>query len=42
MSDSHVPLSSSPLLGQDNGQVYGALLGCSPEQLAALQAEHAI
>ncbi len=36
MSESHVPLHSAPLLGQDNEPVYGELLGCSRERLAEL------
>jgi formyl-CoA transferase len=42
MSDSNVPMASAPLLGQDNAQVYGELLGCTPEQLEALRAEEVI
>jgi formyl-CoA transferase len=42
MSDSHVPLASAPLLGQDNAKVYGELLGYSPDQLAALREDRAI
>jgi formyl-CoA transferase len=37
MSESHVPLQSAPLLGQDNETVYGELLGCSGGQLAELR-----
>ena len=33
---------SAPLLGQDNPQVYGELLGRTPEQLDALRAEEVI
>jgi formyl-CoA transferase len=36
MSESHVPLRSAPLLGQDNDTVYAELVGCSPQQLAEL------
>jgi formyl-CoA transferase len=42
MSDSCVPLTAAPLLGQVNSQVYGELLGYTPEQLATLHAEEAI
>ena len=42
MSDSHVPLAAAPLLGQDNEQVYGDLLDCSPEQLRELHAQEVI
>lgn len=42
MSDSHVPLAAAPLLGQDNAEVYGQLLGCTPAELDALRAEQAI
>ena len=33
MSDSHVPVKSSPLLGADNDNVYGGWLGYSPEEI---------
>jgi formyl-CoA transferase len=36
MSDSVVPITSAPLLGQDNTTVYGELLGCGEERLAEL------
>jgi formyl-CoA transferase len=42
MSASTVPLAPAPLLGQDNRQVYGDLLGCTPEQVDALHAEEVI
>lgn len=42
MSESHVPLKSAPLLGQDTEAVYNEVLGCTPEQLAELRAEHII
>jgi formyl-CoA transferase len=42
MSDSCVPVSSAPLLGQDNMHVYGQLLGYSSEQLDALKAQEVI
>jgi formyl-CoA transferase len=37
MSDSHVPVASAPLLGQDNEAVYREVLGCTPAQLADLR-----
>ncbi|MBV8715183.1 MAG: CoA transferase [Chloroflexi bacterium] len=42
MSDSCVPLASAPLLGQDNMDVYGQLLGYSPEEVRALRAQEVI
>ena len=42
MSDSCVPVSSAPLLGQDNLHVYGQLLGYGSEQLEALKAQEVI
>jgi formyl-CoA transferase len=42
MSDSCVPVSAAPLLGQDNLHVYGQLLGVTPNQLEALKAEEVI
>ena len=42
MSDSHVEIVASPLLGADNREVYGKLLGLTPEALDALKAEKAI
>ncbi|HEY1298761.1 MAG TPA: CoA transferase [Chloroflexota bacterium] len=42
MSDSCVPVSSAPLLGQDNLHVYGQLLGYGAEQLEALKAQEVI
>jgi len=42
MSDSTVALHSAPLLGQDNADVYGELLGCTEEQLAELREAHII
>ena len=42
MSQSKVPLKAAPVLGQDNAAIYGELLGCTPEQLAAMRAEEVI
>jgi len=42
MSDSHVPLTSAPLLGANTQEVYSELLGYTPEQLESLRAEQAI
>lgn len=42
MSGSEVATTASPLLGADNADVYGGLLGLGPDQLAALRAERAI
>jgi crotonobetainyl-CoA:carnitine CoA-transferase CaiB-like acyl-CoA transferase len=42
MSESCVPATASPLLGQHNQEVYGELLGCSPQDVAALKADTAI
>jgi formyl-CoA transferase len=42
MSDSCVPVMSAPLLGQDNAQIYGELLGYPPDQLDAFRAEEVI
>ena len=42
MSASNVPISAAPLLGQDNRQIYGELLGFTPEQVEALHAEEVI
>jgi formyl-CoA transferase len=42
MSDSMVPLASAPLLGQDNADVYGNMLGCSAAELATLAAAQII
>ncbi len=33
MSDSHVPVASSPLLGADNEAIYGDWLGCSKDEV---------
>jgi formyl-CoA transferase len=37
MSDSHVPIHSSPLLGADNEAVLGDWLGCSADEVADLR-----
>ena len=37
MSDSHVTVQSAPLLGADNEEVYGRLLGIKPEEVAGLR-----
>ena len=42
MSESKVPVVAAPLLGQDNRQIYGELLGCTHEQLDAMRAEEVI
>ena len=42
MSDSHVPVTSAPLLGQHTDEIYSELLGCTTEQLDELRTEHAI
>lgn len=42
MSESHVPVASAPLLGQHSDEIYGDLLGYSPDELATLRSEHAI
>jgi formyl-CoA transferase len=42
MSDSCVPVTAAPLLGQDNAHIYGELLGLTPDQLKTLHTEEAI
>jgi len=42
MSESHVSVTAAPLLGANTEEIYGELLGCSPEQLQALRAAQAI
>jgi formyl-CoA transferase len=42
MSESHVPVTAAPLLGQDNATVYGELLGCSGAEIEQLRAEEVI
>ena len=42
MSDSHVPVKSSPILGADNAEIYGDWLGLSKGDLDALKKEQVI
>jgi formyl-CoA transferase len=42
MSDSEVVVATAPLLGQHNEDVYGELLGCTPDELATLREERVI
>jgi formyl-CoA transferase len=42
MSESCVPATASPVLGQHNQEVYGDLLGCSQDEVASLRADKAI
>lgn len=42
MSDSHVPIVTSPLLGEHNAQVFGEMLGYTWDQIAQLKAEKVI
>ncbi len=42
MSDSEVLVTTSPLLGQHNEEVYGELLGCTPDEIAALREDRVI
>ncbi len=42
LSETAVPVTSAPLLGQHNEEVYAQLLGYTPEQLAALREQQAI
>jgi len=39
MSDSYVPVKSSPILGADNATVYGEMLGLSESDIAGLKKE---
>jgi formyl-CoA transferase len=39
MTESHVPVVCSPLLGQHNEEVLGEMLGYTREQVAKLKAE---
>jgi formyl-CoA transferase len=42
MSESQVPVTPSPLLGADNADVYGSLLGLGQEELAELRRDNAL
>jgi formyl-CoA transferase len=42
MSDSEVPVTTAPLLGQHNEEIYGEWFGLTPEQIAGLRKEEAI
>jgi formyl-CoA transferase len=42
MSDSHVPVQRSPLLGEHNDLVFGDLLGVAPQELEALRQERVV
>jgi formyl-CoA transferase len=42
MSDSYVKVTSSPLLGADNADVYGEMLGLSAADVAALKADKVV
>jgi formyl-CoA transferase len=42
MSDSHVPVVTSPLLGEHNEDIYGRMLGYTPQQIAQLKADSVI
>ena len=42
MSDSKVPLESSPLLGADNESIYGAWLGCSADDVEDMRERRVI
>lgn len=42
MSESRVEITPSPLLGADNAEVYGRLLGISPEALAELRRDKVV
>lgn len=42
MSESAVPVTTAPLLGQHTEEVYGELLGCTSEQMATLREERVI
>jgi formyl-CoA transferase len=37
MSDSQVPVVTSPLLGEHNEDIYGEMLGYTPQQVAELR-----
>jgi len=42
MSDSYVKVTTSPLLGQHNEEVYTDIVGLEPEQVKKLKAEQVI
>jgi formyl-CoA transferase len=42
MSESQVPVVTSPLLGEHNEEIYGELLGYTPDQVAELREEKVI
>jgi formyl-CoA transferase len=42
LSETQVPVTAAPLLGQHSDQVYSELLGYTSEQLAALREQKAI
>jgi formyl-CoA transferase len=42
MSASHVPVQPAPLLGADNDDVYGGLLGLDEDELERLRGQGAI
>ncbi|MFM9972839.1 MAG: CoA transferase [Burkholderiales bacterium] len=42
MSDSHVPVTCAPMLGAQNDEVYGEMLGLSREQVAELHSKKII
>jgi crotonobetainyl-CoA:carnitine CoA-transferase CaiB-like acyl-CoA transferase len=42
MSDTKVPLKSSPVLGADCEAIYGEWLGCSPEEVRSMRQEKVI
>lgn len=42
MSASNVPLKAAPLLGQHNADVYGEMLGLTPDEIAGLKTEKVI
>ena len=42
LSDSHVAVTSSPLLGADNADIYGEWLGLSKADLEALKKDQVI
>jgi formyl-CoA transferase len=42
MSESKVPIEAAPLLGAHNREIYGGLLGLTPDELTALRDAKAI